>query len=153
MAQHIPLLYLIVFSVFDFLLPLLGIYLHLFMPSMVLSGFTPSPVSSIAPETRVLLDGMAGWFAGLIVMHLYVRLIRPDDLSVWRALQASLVFVDAFMLLGFARELKITGRTSTNQWRGEDWQNIVGYSALTLIRTAFALGVGVKKSTYRSKQE
>jgi hypothetical protein len=145
MPRYITLPYMAVFTVFDLLLPLAGIYLHLFQPSVVLTGFTPSPASSIAPETRVLLDAMAGWFAGLVVLHLYVRFIEPSNLSLWRALQAALVLVDIFQLIGFYGELNTQRRTQTKDWRGEDWQNIVGYTGLTLTRLSFVLGIGKSK--------
>lgn len=145
MPRYITLPYMAVFTVFDLLLPLAGIYLHLFQPSVVLAGFTPSPSSSIAPETRVLLDAMAGWFAGLIVLHLYVRSIEPSNIFLWRALQGGLVLVDILQLIGFYRELSSQRRTHIQSWRGEDWQNIVGYTGLTLTRFSFVLGMGSKK--------
>ncbi|PWN39685.1 hypothetical protein IE81DRAFT_13203 [Ceraceosorus guamensis] len=149
MSFQMPLTYRVLFGAFDLLLPIFGTYGHIFAAkNVVLAGFTGAkrgPVWPPAPETRVLLDGMAGWYVALITLQIFAITKRPKDWALWQTLNLSIFFVDAFMLLGFARGLSLEGKLNdTSQWRGQDWGNIAGYAFIGLVRLAFVAGVGVQ---------
>jgi hypothetical protein len=111
----IPLLYRIVFILFDIALPIFGTFMHIFNPSVILSGFVPSPSSPPATETILLLDTLAGWYASLTLLNVVFLSYRPNDLLIWRAMEGATLLVDIFMLGGFARSLM---GVEVNNWRG-----------------------------------
>ncbi len=111
-----PIVYRVLFVVFDIILPLFGVYAHIFDPKFILQGWVSNVVQPIAIETILL----------------------------WRTLQGATFLVDIFMLLGFVRVLIAENRVETKDWRQEDYQNIVGYAFIALVRLAFTLKVGIK---------
>lgn len=150
------------FFALDFLLPVGGVFGHLFKPGAskcenlqrflvlrlirflvvieVLSGFTASPTLPPAVETQVLLDGMAGWFAGLAGIHVWLQLFQAKNKAAWKPVIAALVLVDIGMLVGFTRALVTEERLyNLSSWRNEDYSNIIGYTLITLARVAFVM--------------
>ena len=48
------------------------------------------------------------------------------------------------MVGGFLRELRLRdGGVAVNDWSGQDWGNVVGYSAIATVRGLFVAGVGL----------
>eukprot|EP01113_Clastostelium_recurvatum_P042779 TRINITY_DN6965_c0_g1_i1.p1 TRINITY_DN6965_c0_g1~~TRINITY_DN6965_c0_g1_i1.p1 ORF type:complete len:153 (-),score=31.91 TRINITY_DN6965_c0_g1_i1:120-578(-) len=133
----------VLFFVFDFLMPLGGVVGHFADPQTILSGFTSkAPLTPPAVETQVLLDGMAGWYAGLMAMHLYLQFSSraKHDRSIWNLVMVNLILVDLGMLIGFTRALLAEGRLyGVDTWRTQDYANIVGYTVIALVRLLFVL--------------
>jgi len=138
----IPLPYRILFIILHILLPGFDIYNNTLSPSSALTLFTASPTLPPAPETQVLLDSGAGFFAMLLTLNVAFLVYRPNDMLVWKTLQAGTLMTDVLMLLGFAREMQATGRLDTGMWTGQDWGNVGGYAAVAAVGVAFLLDVG-----------
>ncbi|KAK3060956.1 hypothetical protein LTS18_007334 [Coniosporium uncinatum] len=147
----IPLPYRIIFIVLDILLPAFGIYSNILSPSSALAMFTPFPTLPPAPETQVLLDSSAGFFAMLLTLNVAFLAYRPNDILVWKTLQAGTLMTDVFMLLGFAKEMQATGRFNTGMWTGQDWGNVSGYAAIAAVRVAFLMEVGKGRGQRKGK--
>ncbi|KAJ7583858.1 hypothetical protein C8J56DRAFT_952035 [Mycena floridula] len=142
--SNIPAFYRHFFTTIDPLMCLGGVFGNILAPASILASYTATPSLPPATETIVLLDGMAGFFAGMAFTQIFLLRAKKEDLTVWKAVQVSMVFVDIFMLFGLARALiGQRGGMDTTSWRGQDWGNIVGYPALILIRLAFLAGVGM----------
>ncbi|KZP04920.1 hypothetical protein FIBSPDRAFT_878038, partial [Athelia psychrophila] len=124
--------------------PLSGIVGNLFAPTFILNNYTSLYVSPPATETILLLDAMAGFLASLSFMQIYFLRTKPNDMTVWRGMQGGTLLVDIFMLGGFARALIAEGRTDWMNWRSDDWSNVGGYVAISAVRMAFLLGVGIR---------
>lgn len=131
--------YRALFIVFDILLPIVGIALNTFSPKFPVSGYTLDPQEPLALEILILLDCTSGWFAALAFISTFFLFYRPNDLLIWKGLIGAIFLQDLFMLGGFARELKLRG----SQWTGDDYGNIIGYSAIALVRALFVVGVGL----------
>lgn len=98
-----------------------------------------------ATETRLLLDALVGFFLFLAFLQAVLLRARPNDLGVWKILQAGTILVDVAMVLAFTRALSNTGRIDTSTWRSEEWSNIGINSAVGIVRIAFVLGVGLDR--------
>lgn len=87
MSFRMPTFYRVLFGLFDVLLPTFGVYGHIFAAKdAILAGFTGArrgPVWPPAPETRVLLDGVAGWYVALITLQIFAITKRPRDWGEW----------------------------------------------------------------------
>jgi len=142
----IPLFYRAIFTVLDLLLPLFGIYAHTVAPALVLKGWTPTHASPPAIDTYLLSDALAGFFASLAFLQIFLLWPKPNDWVVWRAMQGATLLTDIFMLGGFYRALRSEGRLDTHLWRAEDYSNIGGYAVISIIRVAFLLGIGLRIS-------
>lgn len=139
-----PLPYRVVFIILDILLPLYGIYSNLLDSHSILALFTPSPTLPPAPETQLLLDGGAGWFAMLLVLNVALLRYRPNDIFVWKVLQASVLWTDVAMVGGFVREMNGQGRLwEMEKWRGLDYGNVCGYGVIAALRFGFVMGIGL----------
>lgn len=145
MSSPIPAFYRIWFTTIDPILSLVGVVTHLFARTAALTSYAVAPVSPPATETAVLLDAMAGFFAGLTLLQVVLLRARPADVTVWRALQAATALVDIGMLGGFARALSATGRMNMEVWRPEEWTNVGITAWVAVLRTAFCLGTGMSK--------
>lgn len=146
MANPIPAFYRVLFTIIDPLLPLGGLVIHTLFPAFTLHSYVAAPVLPAAPETQFLLDYTAGFFASLAFLQAVLLRARPHDVTVWKILQASTIFVDIFVVGGFLRSLSAQGRLDYASWRAEDMQNIFGNAAIGLLRLAFCLGVGLGES-------
>ncbi|GAA5850914.1 hypothetical protein JCM8547_009130 [Rhodosporidiobolus lusitaniae] len=148
----LPAYYRTLIVTFDIALPILGAIQKLVNPSSILRAFTPFPTLPPAPETLLLLDGSAGFFASLSLTSSLFLFHRPSDFFLHRTVQAGLVLVDVFMLGAHLREMSSGARLGiVGSWRSEDWFNVLMYSGLTVVRGLFALGVGLPKQ--RRKEE
>lgn len=65
----IPAFYRIFFTTIDPIMASFGCIANLFLPDMILDGYTPAIARPIALETRVLLDAIAGFFACIVVLQ------------------------------------------------------------------------------------
>lgn len=124
---------------------MMGIGFNTFAPVNALQNFVPSPVSPINPETHVLLACTSGFFASLAFVNIYLLVYRPNDLVVWKGLITGTLLQDLFMVGGILKELRsrADGGITLADWDGQDWGNVVGYSAIALLRGLFVAGVGL----------
>lgn len=149
--MSVPLFYRIAFLLFDVAMPVMGIYGNLLDPAFVLGGFTPKFISPPNNETQVLLDAGAGWFAALILLNLGFLRYKANDVTVWKILEAAIILVDVFQLVGFARLYQAEGKMAMSQLSGQDLGNVIGYSVIALVRTAFVLGIGLSSKKLKQK--
>ncbi|KAI5475486.1 hypothetical protein MNV49_001341 [Pseudohyphozyma bogoriensis] len=152
-TSRIPLFYRVLFKYIDPPMPLFGLVAYTSYPSFILSGFVSSPILPPAPETTLLLYAMAGFYGALMSLQiLLLHFAHPNDVRTWKILQGATVFVDVGMVAGFLKALDGQGRWwDLTRWRGDEMNQIVGNAVLGLIRLAFVLGVGLKKSEVKKE--
>lgn len=143
-AGIIPRPYRIFFTIIDPVIASLGLLIHL-QPAQILPSYAPEPTLPALVETRLLLDGLVGFFAMAVVLEVVLLRARPDDVVVWKILQAAIACTDVGMLGGFYRALSATGRLSVQHWRFEEWNNITVIGFCGLVRVLFCLGVGLPR--------
>lgn len=144
MASSIPSFYRVWFTVIDPILSLFGVFGNLLTPTVILNSYSPFYASPPTTETIFLLDTTAGFLAGLTFLQVVLLRAKPTDVTVWRALQASIVLVDIGMLAGLVRVLSAEGRADWKVWRVQEWTNMGITAAVLIIRAAFLLGVGMR---------
>lgn len=138
----VPIVYRAVFAIFDIALPLMGVYLHLFQPAVVVAGSTPKPLA-LSVETQALLDIMSGWYAMLALVSLLLLAYRRNDVSLWKGVQAGVLLTDISQVCAFYRAMSREGRLGA--WTPQDYQNWGGYIFIGLVRLAFVMELGVKE--------
>ncbi|KAF7348600.1 hypothetical protein MVEN_01377800 [Mycena venus] len=143
MTSPIPSFYRIWFTIVDPILASSGLLGNLFVPGTALRTYTPNAVLPPAPETTMLLDTTAGFFAAVMFLSIVLLRARPTDFGLWRMVMFSILLVDIAILGGLARLLRAEGRTNPVAWRPEEWVNFVITAGVAVIRTAFCLGVGM----------
>lgn len=109
----------------------------------MLPNYSVNPVMPPATETRLMLDSLVGFYLLLAFLQVVLLRARPNDVGVWKILQAGTIFLDIAMVLAFARALDNTGRLDAGSWRSEEWCNIGITSAVGVVRGFFVLGVGM----------
>ena len=140
----IPSYYRIFFTFIDPVLSSFGVIMHL-QSAKILPNYALTPAIPPATETRLVLDALTGFFAGLVFLQAVLLRARPNDVVVWKCVQAATILVDIGMVGGFVRALGNTGRLDTGKWRPEEWSNVGINSFVGIVRTLFVLGVGMPK--------
>jgi hypothetical protein len=143
MADPIPTFYRIFFPTIDPIVASTGVIGNLFLPGDILKSYNPRAILPPALETEVLLQSSAGFLAGTMVLQIFLLRMRPHDIGVWKALQASIAVVDAAILGSVFRALDKQDRLALKDWRGLDWINVGVTGTVLAIRLAFCLGVGL----------
>ena len=143
-SSPIPTFYRIVFTIIDPFFCILGVATHLFTKNDVIAGLSPSAVVPPGPETVLLLVFLMGFFTMLGCLQVSLLRARPNDVTVWKALQGSTLVLDIIMTASTARKLVLEGRTDPSAWLGGEWQNLAGNAAIGAIRAAFVLGIGMR---------
>lgn len=138
----IPSPYRTFFTILDPVLATSGLLTTWLLPTTFLKSYFPHPV--VTPETRFALDANAGFFASDIVLQVVLLRIRPNDVGVWKAVQAAVLLQDIAILLGFVRVAGEQGRLSPGTWSLMEWGNLLILVAVATIRLAFVAGVGLK---------
>lgn len=146
MSAAIPQLYRTFFATIDPILCFTGILLPLIAPDVSLKSFSPTPVIPPALETRACLDNLAAWFTACFLLQVGLLRTRPNDVVVWRYLEAAILIVDVGMLSSYGRALHAQGRVGMGAWRLEEWANIGVTGGVAVIRAAFLVGVGMGRS-------
>ncbi|MCJ1351756.1 MAG: hypothetical protein MMC33_001740 [Icmadophila ericetorum] len=142
-SMAIPTFYRIWFTTVDPIFSLFGILTALFLPTTMLTSFSPTPTIPPTTETVFLLDQTAAFLTGLTFLQIYLFRAKPTDMVVWRAVQTSILLVDLGMLGGIARGLAGQGRLEFESLRLEEWGNLVIIGNAALVRITFLLGVGM----------
>lgn len=141
-SNSIPQFYIFFFSTLDPLLASTGITSVLFSPATFLFSYFQDP--KIAPETRFTLDALAGFFASTVYLQVHLLRLRPTDIAVWKALQASILIQNAFMLGAFLRVKGREGKLNPAVWTGAEWGKQLAVVAAAGVRTAFLMGSGLE---------
>ncbi|KAI1793752.1 hypothetical protein LXA43DRAFT_885349 [Ganoderma leucocontextum] len=151
-SSPIPTFYRIVFTIIDPFFCVLGVATHLFTKNDVIAGLSPSAVVPPGPETVLLLDFLVGFFAMLGCLQVSLLRARPNDVTIWTALQGSTLVLDIIMTAATARMLVSQGRvTDPSVWLGGEWQNLAGNAVIGTIRAAFVLKIGMHMGGAKGK--
>ncbi|KAK5115350.1 hypothetical protein LTR62_001550 [Meristemomyces frigidus] len=143
----IPASYRIFFTTIDPLLALTGFISALFVPTAIVG--THLPVSGQEPpaETTFLLQTLAGFYLALLVLEVYLLRVRPHDLTIWRALEFSLLLTDFFLVGATAKWLGAEGGLNPLFWGLGEVGAIALTAGLGVIRVLFIIGVGMRSGT------
>lgn len=106
-------------------------------PTTSLRAFAPQAALPPSVEATVLLTILSGFFWALILLR-----ARPNDLAAWNSVQAGTLIVDIHLLFTLTKVLGLDPR----MWKPKEWLNVVFTAWVAVLRAAFLLGVGVKKS-------
>ncbi len=140
----IPSFYRILFTIIDPVLCTGGIITCALLPRTYLTSYISNPI--ISPETKISLDVNAGFFAATLVLQLFLLRSRPNDVGIWKTVQAATVLTDFAALGAFVRVAGVQGRSAPGNWTLMEWSNNVVLGVLAIIRTAFVLGIGVRET-------
>lgn len=151
MASTIAPFYRTFFTSIDPMIAFVGILVPLFVPDIYLKSFSPTATIPPAIETRVCLDLLASWFTACFILQVFLLRARPNDLTVWRFLQAGILITDVVMLAAYGRALDAQRRMHWTAWRWEEWGNIAVTGVVAVIRTAFLLGIGAQHGKPKQK--
>ena len=123
----------------------MGFSLHLFDQRSTLLGYSPNAVHPPTTETVHLLDSMAGFFLTLGLLEAVLLRVKPNDVAVWRIVEASVSVLDIVMVFAAVRAMTVEGRMDLTYWRGDDWRLVVGNAGMGIARLACAAGLGFGK--------
>ncbi|KAK4556904.1 hypothetical protein LTR86_005885 [Recurvomyces mirabilis] len=141
MATQVPAPYRIFFTTIDPILAISGTLTSLFAPSLILG---PSAPKIPTPESTFLLQSSAGFYAAFVLLQVFLLRARPHDLTVWRALEASLLITDIFIVVAsFGFYGSKHGTAVPFLWKVEEIGNFVITAGVGVIRALFLLGVGL----------
>ncbi|KAG7010078.1 hypothetical protein G7Y79_00001g003500 [Physcia stellaris] len=142
-----PSFYRIWFTLIDPLVSFSGIYLNILHPSTILHSYSPT-YHSPTIETILCLDTVAAFLCGYIFLQVYLLRAKAHDLTVWRAVQGSMLIVDFGLLAAYTRALGSQGRLGeVAGLRVEEWGNYMITVGVAVVRGAFLMGVGMGKGT------
>lgn len=97
---------------------------------------------------------MAGWYAGLAGLHLWLQIYHSNNRAAWKPIIASTILVDIAMLFAFARALNTQSILyDVSAWRKEDIGNFIGYIAITITRVVFVLNTTSYSSNVRGRKD
>ena len=108
-----------------------------FMMDALLPGATPNP------DHAFLLHQLAAMYAFMAIVLAGV-LRATSDIKVWRVVIAGVLLVDISILVSMYVSLEHQGRLGLENWRWQDWGNLLFTGGVALIRSFFLLGVGVQ---------
>ena len=100
MSGSIPSFYRVFFTIIDPLIAASGVVANILEPNTILRSYSPVAVIPPRTDTTVLLDTVAGFLSGTILLQTVLLRLRPSDIAVWKTLQMSILIVDLAMLGG-----------------------------------------------------
>ncbi|TKA83321.1 hypothetical protein B0A55_00631 [Friedmanniomyces simplex] len=151
-SQPIPPFYRTFFTTLDPLIASTGFISALFFPEFLLATYSPSPTSPPTTETTQLLGILAGFYLSVVPLQVFLLRARPQDLTVWRALQFSLLITDVAICGAMARALSAQGRLDPSSWRLKESGSILITAGVGLLRVAFLLGLGLGRQARNGKE-
>ncbi|RDW74855.1 hypothetical protein BP6252_05997 [Coleophoma cylindrospora] len=140
MASPIKPLYYYWFTIVDPILAVIAILSSLFDPASLLLSLTPRATLP-RPEVSILLAALAGAYACLLVLHWFVLRPRPNDVALWKSVQAGQALFEAAKLAGVCWAISIGEGVST-----QVWINIGITASLIVFRIGFLLDMGNGKA-------
>ena len=99
---------------------------------------TPN-IPAVEPETKIILDTMIGFVAALFFLLFDLLRERPDDLIIWRRVQASMLLVDVSAMCAFAGALSIQGSQTLL------WMKMCAVGIAAIARIAFLMNIKLKE--------
>ncbi len=81
-----------------------------------------------------------------------VLLRYTQDVGVWKIIQVAVLVYDLTLLYSTYYSLGQQGRLSFDALRWEDWGGIIITAQAVVVRTAFLLDVGLRKTRRTSKR-
>ena len=152
-ATAIPPFYRHFFANFEPFLGLTGFWFNHGDPITFLTSLNPRYAGPpIAPETRMLLDTVTGFYAQNLFLQLALPRVRPHDLGIWRVWQGSLLVVDSVLTLAMFANMSRVGILGVGSWRWMEWVNVCGMLGLVGVRAAFVTGVGFGERATQGKK-
>ncbi|KAK0789939.1 hypothetical protein LTR91_014095 [Friedmanniomyces endolithicus] len=151
-SQSIPSFYRIFFTTVDPLIALTGFISALFFPNFLLSTYSPTATIPPTTETTQLLNILAGFYLSVVPLQVFLLRARPQDLTVWRALQFSVLITDLAVLGAMARALNAQGRLQPSHWRLEEAGSMLLTTVVGLIRFWFLMGLGMGRRAQDGKE-
>ncbi|KAK1819957.1 hypothetical protein LTR12_005679 [Friedmanniomyces endolithicus] len=151
-SQSIPLFYRIFFTTVDPLIALTGFISALFFPKFLLSTYSPTATIPPTVETTQLLNILAGFYLSVVPLQVFLLRARPQDLTVWRALQFSVLVTDVAVLGAMAKALSAQGRLEPSHWRLEEAGSVALTAGVGLIRIAFLITLGMGRQARGGKE-
>jgi hypothetical protein len=150
--SHIALPYRIYFLYIEPILSLSAVYLTIYQPSTYLhKAHCPPPIpssASLPTSTIAVLDQLASVLAVLgllegLVLHIASR---RRDLALWHAVLGPLVVSDVLWMRAIVGKGPSEGYWRNPWlWDGDGWGNFGVTWAGLLLRSAFFLGIGVRR--------
>ncbi|KAK4952557.1 hypothetical protein LTR10_009363 [Elasticomyces elasticus] len=151
-TSAIPPFYRTFFQTIDPTIASTGFITALGFPGFLLRTYSPTATVPPAVETTMVLDSLSGFYLSIIVLQVFLLRAKPEDLTVWRLLQFSILITDIVMCGGTARALNAQGRLNPADWRSEEAGSLAITVGVGLIRIAFLLGVGLQASVVKGKK-
>ncbi|KAK3640937.1 hypothetical protein LTR56_011587 [Elasticomyces elasticus] len=152
-TSAIPPFYRTFFQTIDPTIASTGFITALGFPGFLLRTYTPTATLPPAIETTMALDSLSGFYLSIIVLQVFLLRAKPQDLTVWRLLQFSILITDVVMCGGTARALNAQGRLNPADWRFEEVGTLAITVGVGLIRTAFLLGLGLSDAAGSVKKK
>ena len=94
--------------------------------------------SAVGPETKILLDSVLGFVAALFFLQFDLLKARPDDLIVWRGVQASMLLVDISAMCAFVGALSVQGAQTLL------WMKLCAVGVAAIVKIAFLTNLGLR---------
>ncbi|KAK0909590.1 hypothetical protein LTR57_016300 [Friedmanniomyces endolithicus] len=151
-SQSIPRFYRIFFTTLDPLIALTGFISALFFPSFLLNTYSPTATIRPTTETIQLLNILAGFYLSVVPLQVFLLRARPQDLTVWRVLQFSVLITDLAVLGAMAIALNAQGRLQPGHWRLEEAGSVVVTVGVGLIHIAFLMSLGMGRQARGAKE-
>lgn len=107
--------------------------------TMVFHSFYMIYKSAVEPEIKILLDSMIGFAAALLFLLIDLLWERPDDLMVWRRVQACMLLVDVSTTCAYFGALSVLGAQT---WL---WVKLCVVVVTAIVRIAFLKNIGLRK--------
>ncbi|KAK1049831.1 hypothetical protein LTR74_017186 [Friedmanniomyces endolithicus] len=151
-SQRISPFYRIFFTTVDPLIALTGFISALFFPNFLLSTYSPTATIPPAIETTELLNILAGFYLSVVPLQIFLLRARPQDLTVWRVLQFSVLITDVAVLGATMTALSAQGRLQPSRWRLEEAGSVALTAGVGLIRIAFLISLGMGRQARGGKE-
>ncbi|RSM15122.1 hypothetical protein CDV31_005056 [Fusarium ambrosium] len=141
MTDQIHPIYRAWFLWVDPILTIAGMYGNLFDHDLALTAAFPN--YPLTEEFRPFLYQIGGMGTSYLVLLVLLQRYT-QDVVIWKILHFAILWADFTMLTAIYVAMRHEGTLAISDWRALDWFSIVVTVICTVLRAAFALGVGVK---------
>ena len=91
----------------------------------------------------MLFQQLGGFLLGTAFMEA-VLLRYSGDVNIWKLVQATILIVDIAILYALWDALSQQGRLQPSKLRGEDWGCVAITGFVTIVRSLFITGLGLR---------
>ena len=131
------------FTIVDPLSLIPTVYGILFAPEFMMDAIIPATMSKPDPDQAFLFHQLAALYAFMVVI-LAAVLRATSDVRVWKRVIAGVLLVDVAILISMYVSLEHQGRLGLENWRWQEWGNLLYTGGVAIIRAFFLAGVGVQ---------